>query len=119
MTDAGEAEAAALEYAATADTVIIESNFDDYMLDHGPYPKVLRDRIRNGYGHLSNAKCAEAVREFSHPGLRNVFLCHLSENNNTPDEAHRCTREALDAIGRRDVRLVVLPRQLPSRLFHL
>ena len=94
MTDAGEAEAAALEYAATADTVIIESNFDDYMLDHGPYPKVLRDRIRNGYGHLS-------------------------ENNNTPDEAHRCTREALDAIGRRDVRLVVLPRQLPSRLFHL
>ena len=61
----------------------------------------------------------DGVSRFSHPGLRNVFLCHLSENNNTPDEAHRCTREALDAIGRRDVRLVVLPRQLPSRLFHL
>ena len=119
MTDAGEAVPQALEYAASADTVIIESNFDDYMLDHGPYPIVLRDRIRDGFGHLSNAKCAEAVKAFSHPGLRNVFLCHLSENNNTPAEAHKCTREALDAIGRQDVRLVVLPRQLPSKLFDL
>ena len=119
ITDAGKAEGAALEYAAQADTLIIESNYDDYMLDHGPYPKVLRDRIRDGSGHLSNAQCAEAVSAVAHPELRNVFLCHLSENNNTPSEAHKCTRDALDAMGRQDVRLVVLPRQLPSRLFTL
>lgn len=119
ITDAGKAEGKALEYAAAADTLIIESNYDNYMLDHGPYPKVLRDRIRDGSGHLSNDQCAAAVSAIVHPGLRNVFLCHLSENNNTPSEAHKCTREALDATGRQDVRLVVLPRQLPSRLFTL
>ena len=119
ITDAGRITPEALEFAASADAVVIESNYDGYMLDHGPYPQALKDRIRNGHGHLSNADCAQAITSFVHPGLRNVFLCHLSENNNTPDAAHKCSRSALDAAGRQDVRLVTLPRQLPSRLFTL
>ena len=119
ITDAGRITPEALEYARSADAVVIESNYDGYMLEHGPYTQVLKDRIRDGNGHLSNAQCAQAITSFLHPGLRNIFLCHLSENNNTPDTAHKCARSALDAAGRQDVRLVTLPRQLPSRLFTL
>ena len=119
ITDAGRITPEALEYAANADAVVIESNYDSDMLTFGPYPQVLKDRIRGGQGHTSNAECAQAISSFVHPGLRNVFLCHLSENNNTPETAHKSARSALDAAGRQDVRLVTLPRQLPSRLFIL
>jgi len=119
ITDSGRITPEALEYAKGADAVVIESNYDSYMLEHGPYPKPLKDRIRDGQGHTSNEQCAQAISSFVHPGLRIVFLCHLSENNNTPEEAHKCARKALDDAGRQDVRLVTLPRQLPSRLFTL
>ena len=119
ITDSGRITPEALEYARDANAVVIESNYDSYMLEHGPYPKPLKDRIRDGQGHTSNSECAQAISSFVHPGLKNVFLCHLSENNNTPEAAHKSARKALDDAGRQDVRLVTLPRQLPSRLFKL
>lgn len=115
MTDMGRVTGEALSLASMAATVVIESNYDPVMLASGSYPKELQDRIRNGFGHLSNEECAEAVRAFAHDGLRNVFLCHLSEHNNTPALAHECTRVILDPA----VRLVPLPRQTPSVWFNL
>lgn len=115
MTDIGAMTAEAAELASLADTVVIESNYDYEMLRNGPYTKALQDRICGGRGHLSNAECAEAAAAFAHEGLRNVFLCHLSEHNNTPQLAFDCTRKVLDP----SVRLVPLPRQTPSPLFEL
>lgn len=115
MTDVGRITKEALELASQADTVVIESNYDDHMLLHGPYPKELQDRIRGGHGHLSNEECAAAIYEFEHEGLRNVFLCHLSEHNNTPELAHRCSRKVLDPA----IRLAPLPRSSASPLFEL
>ena len=115
MTDAGRMTDEAAQLASAADTVVIESNYDYEMLRNGPYTKALQDRICGGHGHLSNAECADAVAGFAHDGLRNVFLCHLSEHNNTPQLAFDCTRKVLDPA----VRLVPLPRQTPSPLFEL
>jgi hypothetical protein len=56
------------------------------------------DRFRQGNGHLSNDECASAIRRFWHPGLKNLFLCHLSENNNTPSLAFASAAEALRSI---------------------
>ena len=119
MTDIGHMTEEALGFAAEADTVVIESNYDREMLLHGPYTEELKQRILKGWGHLSNEACACAVREFWHPGLRNIFLCHLSENNNTPELALAATRSALEAVGATGTRLVALPRQTASPLFHL
>ena len=99
MTDIGDMTEEALAYARNADTVVIESNYDREMLIKGPYPYDLKMRILGGSGHLRNDQCAESVKAFMHDGLRNVFLCHLSENNNTPDLALRTTAEALESIG--------------------
>lgn len=101
MTDIGEMTDEALAYARNADTVVIESNYDRDMLINGPYPYDLKMRILGGSGHLRNDQCAESVKAFMHDGLRNVFLCHLSENNNTPDLALGATAGVLEDMGYR------------------
>lgn len=115
MTDVGKVPEEAIEYASSAGTVVIESNYDPYMLEHGPYTPELQARIRSGHGHLSNEECAMAAREFAHDGLKHVFLCHLSEHNNTRELAFRATRDVLDP----SIRVVALPRQTASPLFTL
>jgi phosphoribosyl 1,2-cyclic phosphodiesterase len=121
MTDVGRMTDEAVEYARQADTVVVESNYDIDMLMSGPYPYELKMRIVQGCGHLSNDECASAIRRFCHPGLRNIFLCHLSENNNTPELAYQCSLKALNSMGveKGTVALRCLPRQYPSQLFNL
>ncbi len=57
------------------------------MLAAGSYPEVLKRRIRGPGGHLSNDEAAIALREDTGRRLRWACLCHLSEENNTPDRA--------------------------------
>lgn len=120
MTDIGRMTPEAMEVACQADTVVIESNYDLYMLRHGPYPKELQDRICQGNGHLSNEECANAIKEFLHPGLKNIFLCHLSEHNNTPELALAASRDAIESASDENIpRLTALPRQTPLQLTNL
>lgn len=122
MTDLGEVTPEAMELAREADTVVIESNYDTGKLLSGTYTYQLKMRISaGGHGHLSNDACAEAIRAFWHPGLRNIFLCHLSGNNNTPSMAMACASAALHLVAGVDAptRLLYLPRQIPTGLINL
>ena len=134
MTDLGRMTPEALSFAAHAGVVVVESNYDREMLMNGPYPHDLKMRICQGGGHLSNDECAEAVRRFYHRDLTHLFLCHLSENNNTPELAIKATSDVLADIGllpsyehsaffaSEDGDSLVmqpLPRRTPSRLFTL
>ena len=121
MTDIGRMTDEAVELARTADTVVVESNYDIDMLMSGPYTYELKMRIVQGCGHLSNDECASAIKRFHHPRLKNIFLCHLSENNNTRDLAFNCAVKALKELGveKGTVSLRCLPRQYPSQMFVL
>ena len=121
MTDMGHATEEALKWASQASTVVIESNYDVDMLLGGDYPQILKNRISHGIGHLSNDACAAAIGKFLHPGLRNLFLCHLSGNNNTPELAYESAREALAAAGAApgSIHLRVLRRGVVSPLLTL
>lgn len=121
MTDVGRMTDEAVAFARSAETVVVESNYDMDMLMGGPYTYELKMRIVQGCGHLSNDECADAIKRFWHPGLRNIFLCHLSENNNTHDLAYKCSAAALHDLGVRKgtVALRCLPRQYPSQMFTL
>ena len=121
MTDVGRMTDEAVAFARQADTVVVESNYDMDMLMGGPYTYELKMLIVQGCGLLSNDECASAIRRFWHPGLRNIFLCHLSENNNTHDLAYTCSSEALKEIGveKGTVALRCLPRQYPSQMYNL
>lgn len=120
MTDLEHVTPEAMQLAREATTVIIESNYDTKMLINGPYPPELKERILKE-GHLSNENCALAIKEFYHSGLRNLFLCHLSGNNNTPKLAYDCALRALEGIGveKGSIHLRTLDRGVPSPLIEL
>ena len=121
MTDLGHVTDEAMRWASQADTVVVESNYDLDMLLGGSYPHYLKMRICQGSGHLSNDACGDAIRRFMHPGLKNLFLCHLSGNNNTPRLAYDHASGVLRELGVEPgtVHLRVLERGIPSPLLTL
>ncbi|MBR0352689.1 MAG: MBL fold metallo-hydrolase [Oscillospiraceae bacterium] len=78
--------------------IVLESNHDTDMLRSGPYPYVLKRRILSDSGHLSNESCAEAAAFFARNGTENLFLAHLSRENNDPETALRTAEEALKSL---------------------
>ncbi|MBR1594536.1 MAG: MBL fold metallo-hydrolase [Alloprevotella sp.] len=118
MTDVGHVTEEMLQYIARADNLVIESNYDEEMLAHGPYPRILRERIASGFGHSSNAQTAAVLEHHLGSRTRRVFLCHLSENNNHPELARITVSEALQRAGL-SPELVVLNRRAPSLLYEL
>ena len=99
MTDLGEATEVNAEFASRADHLIIESNYDEGMLRSGPYPAYLKRRIRSRDGHLGNEECASFLRDIGGGRTGEIWLCHLSENNNHPDLAVTASTESLKSAG--------------------
>ena len=131
-TDLGCITERARFYMTKADYLMIEANYDSAMLDNGKYPEYLKNRIRADNGHLDNKVTAEFVANSCDERLKYVFLCHLSNDNNTPEIACRVVSEALKAKGRivgtgeglidadsAAVQVVALPRFDNSRWFVL
>lgn len=98
-TDLGCISERADYYMRQANYLMIEANYDDAMLSAGSYPEYLKGRIRSVTGHLDNAVTARYLQEIYTPSLRNIFLCHLSKDNNTPEIALQQVEDALTAAG--------------------
>ena len=63
----------------------LESNYDEQMLEEGNYPLSLKNRIRNGVGHLSNLQALQLFMNHRPSFMSHLVLSHLSKNNNTPE----------------------------------
>lgn len=101
MTDIGHVTPHLVACARACDGLLLESNHDPQMLRDGPYPWSLQERIRNGYGHLSNAAAASLLARLDLPKLQFVALGHLSESNNTPSTARAaCVMDGFDLGAR-------------------
>lgn len=129
-TDMGEVTSRARHYIGGANHLVVEANYDLRMLREGPYPEHLKARITTSSGHMQNENTAALLKEIYHKGLRHVFLCHLSKENNTPSKAIIAVKEVLESMGLKvgdcsdsiddrsaDVSLMPLPRTEPSRWF--
>lgn len=81
------------------EAVVLESNHDIDMLETGPYPEVLKRRIRSNRGHLSNADSAQLSSYLASGGTRAFLLAHLSEENNEPTLALEETQRAISDEG--------------------
>ncbi len=123
ITDAGDVTQEMLRYAAIAKHLVIESNYDLDMLMSGPYSPELKRRIISGHGHLSNEQTSyiiERICASEKSPAKNIFLCHISDNNNTPELAYKASQEALRRIGKESsVNLAALPRKTNSPIFEL
>ena len=72
--------------------LLIEANHDIRMLQTGPYPYYLKQRILSDKGHLSNERCGELLSSILHDNLKKVFLGHLSKENNYDRLAYEAVR---------------------------
>lgn len=121
-TDCGEPNDELEAYLRTANHIVIEANHDEQMLLNGPYPTYLKQRILSPRGHQSNVTCGILLAENYHPGMRNVFLCHLSHENNDPQVAlNTVTDILLDAgiVAGEDMFVTPLERLAPSPIYLL
>lgn len=80
--------------------VALESNYDRVRLQMGPYPYYLKARIASQQGHLSNEECASVVADLLAEGCTRFALCHLSQENNTPELARATVQQRLAEDGR-------------------
>lgn len=100
-TDVGAITEDLVEELSQADFLVLESNHDENLVEVGPYPYLLKQRILGDQGHLSNRSAAELiVRLLNDYGkLRFVVLAHLSENNNYPELAYMHATNVLEKAG--------------------
>lgn len=82
-SDTGYLTDEAAEALANVDILGIECNHDPRMLETGPYPYFLKQRIASDVGHLANRAAADALERLAGPRLGHVFALHLSRTNNT------------------------------------
>lgn len=109
-------------YMRQATSIVIESNYDLMMLRNGIYPEYLKARIVAANGHLDNAVTARFIAEIITPQVRNIFLCHLSHDNNTPEIALDTIEEAIASRGDNPMltpRILALPRYSATPLYRL
>lgn len=121
-TDLGYISDTVAPYIREANLLIIESNYDEQMLEDGRYPYFLKTRIRSDHGHLGNHQTSAFLADNINGNLQHVCLAHLSKNNNTPDLALQKLTDALSERGielNGQLRLSVLNRNMPSEIISL
>ncbi|MFT3995194.1 MAG: MBL fold metallo-hydrolase [Dysgonomonas sp.] len=119
ITDIGRITDTIRQHASQATHLVIEANYDEEMLQNGKYPYYLKRRITSGMGHLSNRLSAEFIASIYNNNLQNIWLCHLSQDNNHPELAYKEVELALQTSGvitGKDVKLEVLSRYKASGL---
>jgi phosphoribosyl 1,2-cyclic phosphodiesterase len=84
ITDIGIACNDVIKNFSECQAVFLESNYDEEMLETGPYPIPLKNRIRGGQGHISNRQAANLFKQHKSKFMSHIILAHLSEHNNTP-----------------------------------
>jgi phosphoribosyl 1,2-cyclic phosphodiesterase len=122
VTDLGYICETAAPYIKAANLLVIESNYDEQMLQNGSYPYFLKARIKSDRGHLGNHQMASFVTEHIHENLSHICLAHLSKNNNTPALALQTLQDAFCEKGitlNGKPRIVVLNRNTPSEIVRL
>ena len=86
MTDIGVADVTLCKEFSKCQAVFLESNYDEEMLQNGPYPQVLKDRVASNVGHLSNSQAFALVRDFANEDLKHIVFSHVSKENNTAEK---------------------------------
>ncbi|RAL23381.1 MBL fold metallo-hydrolase [Thermoflavimicrobium daqui] len=99
VTDLGYVNQHIIKKVSGADTLIWESNHDVEMLRVGSYPWNIKRRILGDMGHLSNEDSGTALVDILHGKGEQVYLAHLSKDNNLAELAHLTVKDILEDAG--------------------
>jgi len=104
ITDLGYATKMLIERLREVQTLVIETNHDEKLLQNDPHrPWPVKQRIQSRHGHLSNAAAAGVIEELLGGKIERVVLGHLSRDCNTPELALGAVRALLTRCGNIDI----------------
>ncbi len=109
ITDTGKTNQEMETLALRSNYLFLEANYSHKRLLTGPYPAFLKERIRSDWGHLSNLDSGTFMARLVAQGgglLERIYLCHLSENNNSPKEVY----EEVDRLYGGEIPYQICPR---------
>lgn len=98
-TDLGNYHEGIVEKVKGSDILFVEANHDIAMLEVGPYPYYLKQRILGNHGHLSNDRSGEFLCDVISENTKHIFLGHLSKENNFPELAYETVKLSLMEHG--------------------
>ena len=96
-TDMGYFDDYIVDNLKGVNALVLEANHDVRMLQVGPYPYYLKQRILGDRGHLSNDNAGKLLSRIMHDDLIAVSLGHLSKENNYPELAYETVRLEIEA----------------------
>ena len=104
ITDLGYATKMIVERLRQVQTLVIETNHDEKLLQNDPHrPWPVKQRIQSRHGHLSNVAAANVIEELLLGKIERVVLGHLSRDCNTPELACSTIRASLAKCGKIDI----------------
>lgn len=122
LTDTGYVSDKLRSLLINANAYLIESNHEIEMLRYGKYPWSLKQRILSDKGHLSNEDGALAMVDLIGENTSDVYLGHLSRDNNTKELAMNAMEDLLgqhDIDIKRQIKLHMTDPEIASPLKHL
>lgn len=129
VTDTGCITKGIFEEMRDADLLVIEANHEVNILRMGDYPYQVKRRILGDEGHLSNETCGRCIAKFlkhkqgkEEAEMPKVLLAHMSQKNNTPEQAYLTIRNILeeeDFFIEKDLKLDVIVKDKISPAFEV
>ena len=99
ITDTGYVSDRMKGIIISADSFVFESNHDVGMLQMGRYPWSIKRRILSDVGHVSNEDAAIAMSDVIDQKETQIYLSHLSRDNNMKDLARMSVEQTLQSCG--------------------
>lgn len=114
FTDIGQTCEHVIRHFEQCNAAFLESNYDEELLETGSYPLSLKNRIRDGRGHLSNKQALQLFMNHRHERMSHLLLSHLSANNNSP----KIVKQLFSAIAGR-TEIIIAPRDKETKLYQI
>jgi phosphoribosyl 1,2-cyclic phosphodiesterase len=104
ITDLGYATRLIVERLRQVQTLVIETNHDEKLLQDDPHrPWPVKQRIQSRHGHLSNTAAAAVIEQLLPGKIERVVLGHLSRDCNTPAHAAHAVHRLLEKCQRSEL----------------
>ncbi len=114
FTDIGQSCVHLVKHFKDCHAAFLEANYDEEMLETGRYPLGLKNRIRDGRGHLSNTQALQLFVQYKASHLNHLFLSHLSKNNNSPKIVKKLFTKMAGSTE-----IIIAPRNKETPLYHV
>lgn len=98
-TDTGKITQLIRHHLQKCQALVLEANHDVQMVQEGPYPLPLKQRVLSSRGHLANNDSVELAARLAEGRLQLLVLAHLSEINNHPNLVLEEVRRRLTDFG--------------------